>query len=50
MDDWLEMVLQTLRDDGRWEAFEAALNGHVLLVYAVHPERVQVDSTSASGS
>jgi transposase len=48
-DDRLEMVLRTLSDDTRWTAFEAALNGHVLRVYAVHPERVHVDSTSASG-
>ena len=48
-DDRLEIVLRTLSDEACWEAFEAALNGQVLRVYAVHPERVHVDSTSASG-
>jgi transposase len=48
-DDRLEIVLLTLSDDARWEAFESALNGHLLRVYDLNPERVRVDSTSASG-
>jgi len=48
-DDRLELVLYALSDDTRWEAFESALNGHVLRVYDLQPERVHVDSTSASG-
>jgi transposase len=48
-DDRLEIVLYTLSDDTRWAAFEKALNGHVLRVYKVPPERVRVDSTTASG-
>lgn len=48
-DDRLELVLLALRDDTRWEAFASALNRHVLRVYALQPERVHGDSTSASG-
>jgi len=48
-DDRLEVVLLALSDDARWEAFESALNRYVLRIYEVHPKRVHVDSTSASG-
>jgi len=48
-DDRLEIVLLALSDDARWEAFESALNGHLLRVYDLSPERVRLDSTSASG-
>ena len=47
-DDRLEIVLHLLSDDTRWVAFESGLNQHVVRVYALHPERVHVDSTSAS--
>jgi transposase len=47
--DRLEAVLLAWSDDARWEACESALNRQVLRVYAVHPERVHVESTSASG-
>jgi transposase len=48
-DDRLEIVLLALSDETRWNAFESALNGQVLRVYDLQPERVHVDSTSASG-
>lgn len=48
-DDRLEVVLLALSDEARWEAGESALHRHVLRVYEVHPERVHVASTSASG-
>lgn len=48
-DDRLAGVLQALSDDARWQAFESALNGHLLRVYDLNPQRVRLDSTSASG-
>jgi transposase len=48
-DDRLEGVLLALSDDAHWAAFETELNGHLLRVYDLMPERVRVDSTSASG-
>jgi transposase len=47
-DDRLEIVLRHLSHDERWGAFEAALNQHTVRVYNLAPERVHVDSTSAS--
>jgi transposase len=47
-DDRLEIVLRRLSDDTRWAAFESALNQHTVRVYDLSPERVHVDSTSAS--
>src|SRR5256712_12142319 len=46
--DPLEIVLRRLSDDTRWAAFESALNQHTVRVYDLSPERVHVDSTSAS--
>lgn len=48
-DDRLGTVLQTLSDDRQWDSFEAALNCHLLRVYALEPEQVRLDSTTASG-
>jgi transposase len=48
-DDRLEIILYTLSDDDSWGAFESALSGHLLRVYDLNPERVRLDSTSASG-
>jgi len=48
-DDRLAAVLDQLGDDDRWVAFERALNQQVLRVYDLHPRRVRVDSTTASG-
>lgn len=48
-DDRLEDVLRMVSDDARWETFEGALNRRLLRVYELNPERVRLDSTSASG-
>ena len=48
-DDRLAAVLEALRDDARWQAFEGALTQHLLRVYDLQPERVRLDSTTASG-
>jgi transposase len=48
-DDRLEIVLKTLSDDNRWDKFEERLNQHLLRVYDLQPERVRLDSTTASG-
>src|SRR5215510_5076772 len=49
-DDRLALVLQALRDDARWGTFESALAQQLVRVYALRPERVRLDSTTASGS
>ncbi len=48
-DDRLADVLSTLSKDERWQAFEGALNQHLLRVYDLSPQRVRLDSTTASG-
>ena len=48
-DDHLAAVLGALSDDDRWRAFEGALNQELLRVYGLQPERVRLDSTTASG-
>lgn len=48
-DDRLGDVLRALSDDDRWDAFESALNRRLLRVYDLNPERVRLDSTTASG-
>jgi len=48
-DDRLAGVLRHLSDDEQWDAFENALNGHLLRVYPLHLERVRIDTTTASG-
>jgi transposase len=48
-DDHLGAVLEALSDDARWSAFEGTLNQHLLRVYDLQPERVRLDSTTASG-
>src|SRR6266545_2182806 len=48
-DDRLAMVLHALSNDTRWDAFEGALNQQLLRVYDLSPERVRLDSTTASG-
>jgi transposase len=45
----LAVVLEALRADDRWAAFEGALPQQVWRVYALPPERVRLDSTTASG-
>src|SRR5262245_22983938 len=49
-DDRLAAVLEALRVEDRWCAFEGALNQHLLRGYDLEPERVRLDSTTASGS
>lgn len=49
-DDRLALVLQALSDDARWSTFESALTQQLVRVYALRPERVRLDSTTASGS
>ena len=48
-DDRLGDVLSALSHDTAWEGFEVALNGHLLRVYDLSPQRVRLDSTTASG-
>jgi len=48
-DDRLAIVLDTLSDDERWTALEAALNRRTLRVYDLTPCCVRLDSTTASG-
>jgi transposase len=48
-DDRLAAVLEALSDNDRWAAFESALNRQLLRVYDLQPERVRLDSTTASG-
>jgi transposase len=48
-DDRLAAVLEALSDDKRWQAFEGALTEQLLRVYNLQPERVRLDSTTASG-
>ena len=49
-DDRLALVLQALSDDAHWSTFESALTQQLVRVYALRPERVRLDSTTASGS
>jgi transposase len=48
-DDHLAAILAAVSDDDRWSAYESALNQHLLRVYDLQPERVRLDSTTASG-
>src|SRR3990172_39969 len=48
-DDRLATVLDALSDDTRWAQFEADLNRCLIRVYDLNPQRVRLDSTSASG-
>lgn len=47
-DDRLEIVLRHFSDDSRWAQFESHLNRHTVRVYDLRPERVHVDTTTAS--
>jgi transposase len=46
----LALVLQALSDNAHWSTFESALTQQLVRVYALRPERVRLDSTTASGS
>ncbi len=48
-DDRLRIVLDALSDDQKWQRFETALNQRIVRVYKLKPQRVRVDSTTASG-
>lgn len=48
-DDRLADILTALGQDEPWEAFEAALNQRLVRVYDLNPQRVRLDSTTASG-
>ena len=48
-DDRLADVLRILSDDTYWANFERGLTGSLLRVYDLRPERVRLDSTTASG-
>jgi transposase len=47
-DDRLEAILRYLNSDEDWYAFEEELGGSLLQVYDITPERVRMDSTTAS--
>lgn len=48
-DDRLGIVLDTLADAKKWQAFETDLNRRTFRVYDLKPRRVRVDSTTTSG-
>jgi transposase len=48
-DDRLAGLLKALSDDERWNAFEGVLHQQLLRVYDLQPQRVRLDSTTASG-
>src|SRR2546421_4012796 len=48
-DDRLALVLDALSDEQKWQHFETALNQRIVRVYKLKPQRVRVDSTTASG-
>lgn len=48
-DDRLAAVLDYLSQDQAWRDYEQALNQRTLRVYALQPERVRIDSTTAKG-
>jgi transposase len=48
-DDRLAAVLEALGHDEPWQAFEGAFTQQLLRVYDLQPERVRLDSTTASG-
>jgi transposase len=48
-DDRLALVLDALAHPQGWQRFEAALTQHLIRVYQLQPQRVRLDSTTASG-
>jgi len=48
-DDRLALVLDALAQPEVWQRFEAALNQRLIRVYQLQPQRVRLDSTTASG-
>lgn len=47
-DDRLEAILRYFNGDTSWYAFEEELGGSLLQVYDIVPEKVRLDSTTAS--
>src|SRR5947209_7311874 len=48
-DDRLALVLDALAQPEAWQRFETALNQRIIRVYQLQPQRVRLDSTTASG-
>src|SRR6266852_9936236 len=48
-DDRLALVLDALAQPEQWQRFETALNQRLIRVYQLQPQRVRLDSTTASG-
>lgn len=48
-DDRLALVLDALAQPEGWQRFETALNQRIIRVYQLQPQRVRLDSTTASG-
>ena len=48
-DDRLALVLDRLAQPEQWQRFESALNQRIMRVYQLKPQRVRLDSTTASG-
>src|ERR1700682_3985728 len=48
-DDRLALVLDALAQPEAWQRFETALNQRIIRVYQLNPQRVRLDSTTASG-
>src|SRR6266852_4970600 len=48
-DDRLALVLDALAQPEQWQRFETALNQRIIRVYELNPQRVRLDSTTASG-
>ena len=48
-DDRLALVLDALAQPEQWQRFETALNQRIIRVYQLNPQRVRLDSTTASG-
>lgn len=48
-DDRLAILLDALSNDQQWQQFETALNQRIIRVYQLKPQRVRLDSTTASG-
>jgi transposase len=47
-DDRLALLLRALSDDGRWMAFEQALNPRLIRIYDLRVDRVRFDATTIS--
>ena len=48
-DDRLAIVLDALSQTEQWQQFETALSQRIIRVYDLNPQRVRLDSTTASG-